>query len=390
MIIERELYPKIERLIKGREAIVILGMRRVGKTTLLKYIMERIESDNKVYIDLENPASRKIFDEEDYDRIYNNLLFYGIESGSQSYVFLDEIQLVKNIPQIIKYLIDHYRIKFFLTGSAGYYLRDLFSESLSGRKYIFELMPFSFSEFLKLKGAEMNTSLIGKSKVTEAIYEKIERYYEEYILYGGMPDVISKEHIEEKKGIINDIFTSYFNMEITRLGDFKKLDMIRDLIFLLISRTGSKLDINKISSELGVSRETVSNYISFLEKTFFIKLISPFTKNRDVEIKSQKKVYICDTGFINEFGRVSEGAVFENAVFLSIYRIGDVNYYQKKSGVEIDFILNKEIAYEVKITPTLSDLKRLDRLKKELRLKDYYIVSRRFSELDRVKYGFEL
>jgi len=70
--------------------------------------------------------------------------------------------------------------------------------------------------------------------------------------------------------------------------------------------------------------------------------------------------------------------------------LGDVNYYQKKSGVEIDFILNKEIAYEVKLTPTLSNLKRLDRLKKELRLKDYYIVSRRFSELDRVKYGFEL
>jgi predicted AAA+ superfamily ATPase len=179
-------------------------------------------------------------------------------------------------------------------------------------------------------------------------------------------------------------------MEITRLGDFKKLDMIRDLIFLLISRTGSKLDINKISSELGVSRETVSNYISFLENTFFIKLISPFTKNKDVEIKSQKKVYICDTGFINEFGRVSEGVVFENAVFLSLYRIGDVNYYRKKSGVEIDFILNKEIAYETKLTPTLSDLKRLDRLKKELRLKDYYIVSRRFSELDRIKYGFEL
>lgn len=389
MIIERDIYSKIKPFFGSSEAIIITGMRRVGKTTLLRYIMEKITSENKIFLDLENPSNQKYFEEANYDKIVDNLKLLGLETGQKGYVFLDEIQFVKNIPSVVKYLHDHYEIKFFLSGSSSYYLKNLFSESLSGRKHIFELFPLNFREFMRIKDSKMNLNILSEG-ISEAMFGKINRYYEEFILFGGFPGVVVKENVNGKKAALEDIFSSYFQLEVVQLGDFRKLNVIRDLILLLIERTGSKLDVQKLSKELGVSRITIDNYISFLESTYFIKLIRPFSRNRDAEIRSTPKFYLCDSGLVNQFAKVSEGALFENAVFSALRLKGDVNYYQKKSGVEIDFILNKKYAYEVKSMPYEQDLKKLGNLVKELKLKGYWIISRKYSELKNVDYGFNL
>jgi len=127
MIIERNLYEKIKPVIGSPEDIIITGMRRVGKTTLLRYIMNNIVSENKMFLDLENPSNQKYFEEENYDKIVDNLKFLGLDLRKKSYVFIDEIQFVKNIPSVVKYLHDHYKIKFFLSGSSSFYLKNLFS-----------------------------------------------------------------------------------------------------------------------------------------------------------------------------------------------------------------------------------------------------------------------
>lgn len=389
MIIERDIYSKIKPFFGSSEAIIITGMRRVGKTTLLRYIMEKITSENKIFLDLENPSNQKYFEEANYDKIVDNLKLLGLETGQKGYVFLDEIQFVKNIPSVVKYLHDHYEINFFLSGSSSYYLKNLFSESLAGRKHIFELFPLNFREFMRIKDSKMNLNILSEG-ISEAMFGKINRYYEEFIIFGGFPGVVVKENVNGKKAALEDIFSSYFQLEVVQLGDFRKLNVIRDLILLLIERTGSKLDVQKLSKELGVSRITIDNYISFLESTYFIKLIRPFSRNRDAEIRSTPKFYLCDSGLVNQFAKVSKGALFENAVFSALRLKGDVNYYQKKSGVEIDFILNKKYAYEVKSMPYEQDLKKLGNLVKELKLKGYWIISRKYSELKNVDYGFNL
>ena len=389
MIIKREIYPKIEKFIKQPEAIVITGMRRVGKTTLLKQIMEDIESDNKIFFDLENPVNRKIFEEGDYEKIVDNLKALGLRGKERGYVFLDEIQFVKNLPSIVKYLYDYYKIKFILSGSSSFYIKNLFSESLSGRKYIFELHPFTFKEFLKLKEVDLMLPKTARG-ITVALFEKIDRFYDEYIRYGGFPGVVAKDSAEEKKMMLEDIFSAYFQLEITQLGDFKKTGAIRDLMLLLMERTGSKLDILKLSKEIGVARDTIHNYISFLEDTFFIKTIRPFSRNRDTEIRTAPKFYLCDTGLVNHFSSVSAGALFENAVFLSLRNRGEVNYYQRKSGVEIDFILDKKEAYEVKISGDKQDAKKLSALAAELSLNNYSVVSKKFTAVPHITFGFLL
>lgn len=389
MIIEREIYLRIKPLINSPEAIVITGMRRTGKTTLLRFMMDKIASGNKIFLDLENPSNQKYFEEENYDKIVNNLEVLGLDTTKKGYVFLDEIQFVRSIPSVVKYLHDHYKIKFFLSGSSSYYLKNLFSESLAGRKYIFELFPFNFREFMQIKDPKINPKA-NMGKTSPAIFDKLNRYYDEYLLFGGFPGVIRKKSVQEKKAALEDIFSSYFQLEVAQLGDFKKINVVRDLILLLLERTGSKLDVQKLARELGVVRDTMNSYISFLESTYFLKLIRPFSRNRDSEIRSMPKFYVCDSGLANHFAKISDGALFENAVFAALRQRGEVNYYQKKSGVEIDFILNKKIACEVKIKPYEQDMKKLKALAKELKLKSYKIISRKYSDMKNVDYGFNL
>lgn len=388
-MIVRELYKKIEPFFNSPEAIIITGMRRVGKTTLIRYIFEGTASENKIFIDLENPLNRKYFEEENYEKILDHLRFLGIRTDLKAYVFLDEIQFVKNLPSVIKYLIDRYNIKFFLTGSASFYLKNLFSESLSGRKYVFELFPLSFREFIIMKDVKLRLPEYN-SQITVPVFNELNRYYDEYLLYGGFPGVVAKESVKEKAMVLDDIFSSYFQMEVLQLSDFRKTSVVRDLILLLIGRVGAKLDIQKISKELGISRTSIYEYVSFLENTYLIKLIRPFSRSRDTEIRSTPKVFLCDTGLVNHFARVSEGALFENNIYTILRTKGEVNYYQKKSGVEIDFILDKKHAFEVKGIPDHQDMKRLHSLANELGLEDYKIVSRRYAELKDVVYGFML
>ena len=389
-MIKRELYLKIKPVMASAEAIVITGMRRVGKTTLLRFMMDEIQSENKLFLDLENPANQKYFEEDNYDGIADGLKLLGLDLKKKGYVFLDEIQFVKNLPSVVKYLHDHYKIKFFLSGSSSFYLKNLFSESLSGRKYIFELFPLSFAEFMQFKNPKINLAVLKKNTISPAMFGEIDRYYNEYVLFGGFPGVAQKESIQEKKSMLEDIFSSYFQLEVMQLGDFKKTTVIRDLMLLLMERVGSKLDVQKLSRELGVARETMNNYIAFLESTYFISLIRPFSRNRDLEIRSTPKFYLCDSGLVNQFAKVDDGALFENTVFSALRSRGEVNYYQKKSGVEIDFILDKKRAIEVKSKPYEQDMKRLSNLSKELKLKDYRIISRKYSDLKNVDYGFNL
>lgn len=388
MIIERELYAKISRYIDSPEAVVITGMRRTGKTTLLRYLMDNIKGQNKVFLDLENPLNQKYLEEKNYEKILDTFRFLGLDIKKRGYVFLDEIQFAKNTPSLVKYLLDHYKIKFFLSGSSSFYLKNLFSESLAGRKYIFELFPFSFREFLTLKNPKVK--LPRKGKISEPQFYETNRYYDEYILYGAFPGVAQKESVQEKKMALEDILSSYFQLEVRQLGDFRKAGVVRDLMLLLMERVGSKLDIQKISRELGVSRETIYDYVSFLEHTYFIKLVRPFSRNRDSEIRSVPKFYLCDSGLVNQFAKVSEGALFENAVFSALRNKGEVNYYQRKNGPEIDFILNKKYAYEVKTSADARDLKKLGVLSRELKLSGFKIICRKMSRLNNIAYGFLL
>ena len=369
------------------EAIVVTGMRRVGKTTLLKQIYDNLQTENKLFLDLENPVYQKYFEEENYEAIKYQLQVLGVDPGRRPYVFLDEVQQVRNAPSVVKYLADHYKWKFFLTGSSSFYLKNLFSESLAGRKIVYELFPLDFEEFLELKGSRVSIPQV----VTETTYQTIIPLYREYLEWGGFPGVVTKGSVEEKKEMLGEIFTAYYEKEIVGIGGFRNSQLVRDLILLLCGRIGGKVDASKLAGELGVSRVTVGEYLAFLEGTYFVAFAPPFSSNRDIEVRGAKKFYLCDSGLANYLGKVSDGAVFENLIFHQLRSRGKVRYYQRKSGVEIDFVIGDQEGWEVKLKGGKRDVERLSRLAGELGLSVGGVVSMEYvpGAKGKVMYGFQ-
>lgn len=382
MIYPRIIESKIEKNLKSDKVIVVTGMRRVGKTTLLKKVFDGISSDNKLWFDFENPLDVKYFNDVDYNDVFINLLNKGLDKKKRIYVFIDEVQHYPEISKIIKYLADHYKIKFILTGSASYYLKNLFPESLAGRKIIFEMFPLNFEEFLIFKSEDAKKYAIikSKTKINQIDYEYYNKLYEEFIKWGGFPEVALAENLDNKTELLNDIFSSYFQKEIIGLADYRKNDKVRDLILLLSQRVGSKLDIDRLSQELQITRATVYSYLSFLEATYFVYLVSPFSRSIDRLVSGKQKVYFCDNGILKIMAKLSEGQILENGVYNQLKFYGKVNYYQQKSGNEIDFIVDKSKGYEVKKTATAIDMKRAEKISQKLKLDSINVISQNYAE----------
>lgn len=381
-IVERDIFFEIDKYLQTDEVIVITGCRQTGKTTTLRYFFEKVKSQNKLFLDLENVLNRKYFENENYEAIKSAFEFLGLDFSKKSYIFIDEIQFVKNLPSVVKYLKDKYNIKFFLTGSASFYLKNLFSESLSGRKYIFNIYPLTFKEFIRFKGYKVIKNL---PKSLDPILEEL---FTEYINFGGFPGVALKKNYKEKQKKIRDIFSSYFEMEIEKLKDFTKLSRVRDTMLLLLAHSGSLLDISTISQELGIARITLKEYIDFFEKTFFFDLVKPFSQSKDVEIRKRPKIYPVDVGLAKEFGVNDLGKLFEIAMYQNLKVKNAVNYYRKKNGLEIDFILNKKNAIETKTSANISDLARMKKLISKLKgIKNYKIVSLKKSILKNTEWA---
>jgi predicted AAA+ superfamily ATPase len=170
------------------------------------------------------------------------------------------------------------------------------------------------------------------------------------------------------------------------LSDYKDIRELRDVILLLVPRAGNILDITRLASELKITRLKLYGYIEFLQGVFFIRLISKFTANIDRSVAGGKKIYFSDSGLLNVIGKVSEGQLFENTLANQLSEYGELTFYNKQSRAEIDFILNKEIAFEAKRTPTQRDLKKLERLSSSLGLKEHYLISPKYSTVERTIY----
>lgn len=196
-----------------------------------------------------------------------------------------------NLPSVLKYLYDTYDIKFIVTGSSAYYMKNMFSESLAGRKKLFEIYPLSFNELLSFNGVAVSPITLGNAGIfVKSEYERLKNYYESYINYGGFPEVILSSSIVNKKDMIQDIISSYINFDISLLSDIRNPANLYKLMKLLAVRIGTKLAISKLTSLTGISRPTVENYLDLLEQSYLIRTIPVLSYSPDREITKAKKV----------------------------------------------------------------------------------------------------
>ncbi len=373
---ERKIYPQLKAHLNAKQVTVLTGMRRTGKTTLIKHLLSQIDSSNKIFIDLQTISNRELFSEKNYDNIIIQLRERGLSVDEKIYLAIDEIQLLPEITSVIKYLYDHYNIKFLVTGSSSYYLKNLFSESLAGRKQIFELYPLDFGEFLTFKQVPYKSADFIESKFNPHEYERLHEYYEEFIEYGGFPEVVLLNSIEQKTAMLSDIISSYIDIDIKTLSDFRRVSNIYKLIKMLAGRVGAKLDYMKLSRLTGISRTTVINYVELFEKTYLLARLPVHTKNPDREIVKASKLYFSDSGLVGVLADVNSGAKFENAIFSQLRHFGSLRYFSLKTGREIDYILDKKFALETKETPTETDMTELKHLSNTAGIPNFHIIGR--------------
>ena len=391
----RELFFRIKTQLYHKNAIVITGMRQVGKSTLMRLLINEFEG-KKLWFDLDNPLDQLTFENIDYNAIYRELANLAqLKPGERLLVCIDEIQNLPEITIIIKYLIDHHSVKFIVTGSSNYYLRNLFPESLSGRKFLYVLPVLTYREFLYFKGhisSDQLTQNIDAAIETKpkATIIKTKELYGEYMEYGGFPEVVLTPDKETKHQILKNIFASFFEKDIKVFAELSNVRELRDLLLLLAPRNGNILEVTKLASDLEINRVKIYNYLEFLEGIFFIRTVPKYSKSIDRAVAGGKKVYFTDTGLLNLLAKVTDGQLLETSVANQLANYGELSFYNKRNKSEIDFILNKEIAFEVKQKATEADLKKLQKLCSEIGIERKHLLSNSLSEVEGVVYPWFL
>lgn len=367
--IERELERKLIPRLDNPKALFILGARQVGKTTLLKRLMEHLGTGRSLYFDLEEPASLSLFS-SDLDRVLTRLRFDRLDPTERTYIFIDEIQYLNDFSKTVKILVDHHsdEFKLVMTGSSSLLIKQQFSESLAGRKEVLILHPLTFGEFCNFKNEgkiarELGTELDPARNPLLSMTGKLEALMEEYIVYGGFPEVVLLEKPQLKIELLNEIVSSYLIKDIRHILQIEKLQEFNKLLRVLASSIAKEMNISELSRNVGLHRESVQKYLMALEESFIIGTITPFYSNLDKELRKMPKVYMADTGLrnmlINDFraleSRPDRGELVENGFYLSLVQAREltskIHYWKTKQGNEIDFVLKSQdgiTAFEVK------------------------------------------
>ncbi len=315
-----------------KQITIITGLRRVGKTTLIKQTIEELLKEkpgkNILFISLEHP----IFDNHSILEIVEQFrTINGLTRKEKIYLFFDEIQYKNDFERELKILHDHENVKIFISGSNSLILKDT-KAFLTGRNKVFLVEPLDFDEFL----------LFNNIEIKKSDFHLYKKHFLNYLEFGGMPEYV----LTKNKGKITSLVDDIIYKDIVGKHGVKNVNKLRELFLLLCERVGKRMSYNKIANILGIKVDSVINYISYFEEVFLIYQVSRFAKSLNEVIRSPKKIYISDIGIKNVFvGFKDLGALFENLVFLKIKSQNPKYYYENSK--EVDFIVGKK-AIEVK------------------------------------------
>ena len=293
-MIQRTLKEIIDNQLYKRKAIVLIGARQVGKTTLL----EQIAQDSKqpvLMLNCDEIEARSLLENTNTAKL--KMLI-----GDNKLIIIDEAQKVPNIGLTLKLIVDNYKdVQVIATGSSAFELHNRLNEPLTGRKLEYHLFPISSAEIIQTYG------LLEERKILE-----------NRLIYGCYPDIIT--HPEQARKYLTELTQSYLYKDIFSLGDIRKPELIEKLVQALAFQIGSEVSINELSNMLQIDNKTIDKYIDLLEKCYVVFRLGGLNRNLRTELKKSKKIYFYDTGVrnavIQQFAPVNlrndMGALWEN------------------------------------------------------------------------------
>ncbi len=358
--IKRKIVAPLSEHLDHTEITMLVGPRQSGKTTILKMVEAELHARRQktLWLNLDF--------EDDFKHVSSQgalLQKIRLEFGkSRGVVFIDEIQRKENAGLFLKGIYDQRpSCKFVVSGSGSIELKEKISESLAGRKRVFELSTVGFDEFADFKTEYRYTGNLREFFRTEPA--KADHLFREYIMYGGYPRVILSDTHKEKLAVINEIYRSYLEKDIVYLLRVEKTDVFSNLVRILAGQSGKMVNHSELSSTLGVSLATVRNYLWYLERTYILRKVTPWFTNVRKEITKAPVYYFNDIGLRNfasgGFGDVLEreaGFAFQTVIHSLLkghFPLADttIHYWRTKDRAEVDFIIrngNRVTPLEVK------------------------------------------
>jgi predicted AAA+ superfamily ATPase len=343
-MINRIVAEKIKKEMFQKKAIVLLGARQVGKSTLLKQLFQK--TSDVLWLDAENPDVHLIFENASAKRLE---LFF----EQNKIIIIDEAQKIEHIGSKLKLITDYLpNIQVIATGSSAFELRNNLNEPLTGRKFEHKLFPLSFAEMVQ------HTGLLEEMRMLP-----------HRLVYGYYPEIVTTKSDVEKK--LRLLAESYLYKDLLLFKGIRKPEKMLSLLKALAWQIGSEVNYSELGNLIGLKSDTVEDYIHLLEQSFVIYRLNAFHSNQRNEIKKGKKIYFVDLGIrnalINDFSpielRKDKGALFENFVINEIIKKTEYNesfeksyFWRTTEQQEIDFILEKNgflTCYEIKFNPKI-------------------------------------
>ena len=343
-MIGRLLRNLIEKRLYRNKAIIVVGPRQVGKTTLLRMLVS--DTQRKVLMwNCDEPDVRRRLSEPTSTELR-------AEIGDADLLLIDEAQRVKDIGITLKLMIDNFPEKqLVVTGSSAIELSNSINEPLTGRKYEYVMYPFSTEELINEFGAREERRML-----------------ERRLLYGSYPEVVN--NVGEEREVLTDLVGSYLYKDIFSFQDVRKPEIIEQLLQALALQVGSEVSFNELGRLLGMNSVTVQRYIDLLEKSFVVFHLRSFSRNVRTELKKSRKIYFWDNGVrnavIGDFKalglRTDVGALWENYViserlkhnaYSSFY--GKSYFWRTQMQQEVDYVEDIDgvlHAYEFKWSKT--------------------------------------
>jgi len=375
MYIKRKIYDYLKSVLDKEGAIVLIGTRQVGKSTLMRRMEEEFRLANKrtFYFDLEMSSALSIFSggaEGFFEYLKAQGIGFDISDTSQYiYVFIDEFQYIVNGGKFLKILIDNFRkIKIIASGSSSVEIQKSLIESSVGRKRLINIFALDFSEhlyFSNVKEADFFENIDINKPLSKPLCDKFRQLFDRFIIWGGMPKVALESDLEERRAILEEICSAYLQKDVKALLGSENLVAFNKLMILLAEESSLIINTHSLSGATGSPRKELEKYLFVLENTFVNYLAAPFFTNKRKELSKSKKSVFYDNGMRNHLiGNLSgienrmqmdAGRLVETAVYNEMRknaRIGmHLLYWRTQRQTEVDFVLKydeKTVPIEIK------------------------------------------
>ncbi|MCK5475562.1 MAG: ATP-binding protein [Candidatus Pacebacteria bacterium] len=379
-MIKREIIEKIYPWI-GKEKILILnGARQVGKTTLLKQIEEKLTKENQnssvVYLLADDIENESIFNSPASLELY--LKQFHKFPSQYLYLIIDEFQIINQAGLFLKNLFDKYKDKMqiIVSGSSSLEISKC-NEFLTGRAIHFNIERISFKEYFDfVYQTETEKIALADFKELELFHQtfqsKLELSLNDYLTFGGYPEVITTEEVDNKKIILKSILKTYLEKDVVNFLKVENVSGFNNLSKVLSSQIGNLVNASELSGTINLATNTLNKYLDILVGTYIFNLVTPYYQNVRSEISKMPKVYVLDLGIRNYLLRsfvlddfTNKGSIIENFVYLNLlsqFKKDYLHFYRTISGAEIDFIIEKEneknilceVKYRSKVTVPLA------------------------------------